>query len=85
MNDYKFIGKPVSRIDGLEKVTGAAIYVDDMDFGPNLLHAEVVESPHANAIIKSIDTTEAAKLPGVVKVVTGRDFPLKFGLYMKDR
>ncbi|MFC1742565.1 xanthine dehydrogenase family protein molybdopterin-binding subunit [Candidatus Riflebacteria bacterium] len=85
MQDLKFVGKPVSRIDGLEKATGAAVFVDDIDFGPNLLHAEVVESPYAHAIIKNIDTSEAEKLPGVVKVVTGKDFPIKFGLYMKDR
>ena len=81
----EFIGKSVQRIDSLEKVSGAARYVDDLDFGPNLLHAVVVESPHAHALIKSIDTTAAAKVPGVLKVVTGADFPYKFGLYMKDR
>ncbi|MFH1723340.1 MAG: xanthine dehydrogenase family protein molybdopterin-binding subunit [Elusimicrobiota bacterium] len=81
----RFVGQPVGRIDGLEKVTGAARFVDDLDFGPNLLHAEVVESSRAHAIIKSVDTREAEKVPGVVKVVTGKDFPYKFGLYMKDR
>ena len=85
MTDLKVIGKPVVRVDELEKVTGAAIYVDDIDFGPNLLHAEVVESPYAHALIKKIDTTKAEQVPGVVKVVTAKDFPYSFGLYMKDR
>jgi len=85
MQEQRFVGKPVSRIDGLEKVTGAAQFVDDLEFGPDLLYAEIVESPHANALIKGIDTTAAAKAPGVVKVVTGADFPYRFGLYMKDR
>lgn len=85
MQEFKYIGKPVRRIDELEKVTGAAQYVDDLDFGPNLLHAQVVESPYAHAIIKSIDTSEAEKVPGVVQVVTGKDFPYHFGLYMQDR
>ncbi len=85
MEDFKFIGKSVDRLDEREKVTGAAKYVDDIDFGPNLLYAEIVESPHPHALIKSIDTSEAEKMEGVVKVVTGKDFPYKFGLYMKDR
>jgi carbon-monoxide dehydrogenase large subunit len=85
MEEFKFIGKSVKRLDEKEKVTGAAKYVDDIDFGPNLLYAEIIESPHPHALIKSIDTSEAEKMEGVVKVVTGKDFPYKFGLYMKDR
>lgn len=85
MREFTHIGKSASRIDGLEKVTGAAKYVDDIDFGPNLLHAEIVESPHAHALIRSIDTSDAEKVAGVVRVVAGEDFPYKFGLYMKDR
>jgi CO/xanthine dehydrogenase Mo-binding subunit len=85
MSNLKVVGHSPSRIDGLDKVSGAAVFVDDIDFGPNLLHAEIVESPHAHALIKKVDTSEAEKVPGVVKVVTGEDFPHTFGLYMKDR
>ncbi|MFH1729523.1 MAG: xanthine dehydrogenase family protein molybdopterin-binding subunit [Pseudomonadota bacterium] len=85
MTKFKHVGKSPERIDGLEKITGVAQYVDDINFGPNLLHAHIVESPHANAIIKGIDTSKASKVEGVVKVITGKDFPYKFGLYMKDR
>ncbi len=81
----KFVGESPSRIDGLEKITGAATYVDDLAFGPNLLHAEIVESPHAHALIRRIDTSAAERVPGVVRVVTGKDFPYRFGLYMQDR
>jgi CO/xanthine dehydrogenase Mo-binding subunit len=81
----QFIGQPMARIEELEKITGAARFVDDLDFGPDLLHAAIIESPHAHALIKSIDAAAALKIPGVVKVVTGGDFPYKFGLYMKDR
>jgi carbon-monoxide dehydrogenase large subunit len=84
-SELKSVGRSVGRIDGLEKVMGSAKYVDDLDFGPNLLHAEIVESPCAHARIKSVDASQAAKVPGVVRVVTGKDFPYKFGLYMKDR
>jgi carbon-monoxide dehydrogenase large subunit len=85
MEEYKYVGKPVDRLDEKEKVTGAAQYVDDIEFGPDLLYGEIVESPYPHALIKSIDTSEAEKIEGVVKVVTGKDFPYKFGLYMKDR
>jgi len=83
--ELKTVGHSVPRIDGLEKVMGAALFLDDIEFGPNLLYAAVVESPYAHARIKGIDTSAAAKVPGVVKVVTGKDFPYVFGLYMKDR
>ncbi|MBI5209440.1 MAG: xanthine dehydrogenase family protein molybdopterin-binding subunit [Elusimicrobia bacterium] len=79
------VGKSVERVDGWEKVSGAAKFVDDIEFGPGLLYAAVVESPHAHALIKRIDARSAEAVPGVVKVVTGKDFPYTFGLYMKDR
>ncbi len=85
MKELRYIGKNVTRIDGREKISGAAIYGDDIDFGASLLYAELVSSTEAHAIIRSIDTSEAEKVPGVYKVFTGKDFPFKFGLYMKDR
>ncbi len=81
----RVVGKSVQRIDGWEKIRGAAKYTDDLEFGPSLLYAALVESPRAHARIKSIDTSAAEKLRGVVKVVTGRNFVHKFGLYMNDR
>jgi len=83
--EHKTVGRSVPRIDGLEKVMGAAQFVDDIEFGPQLLHAAVVESPYAHARVKGIDPSAALQVPGVVKVVTGKDFPYVFGLYMKDR
>jgi CO/xanthine dehydrogenase Mo-binding subunit len=85
MAEFSYVGTSAERIDGLEKVTGSATFVDDIDFGPGLLHAGIVESPHAHAFIKHIDTSEAESVPGVMRVVTGKDFPYRFGLYMKDR
>jgi CO/xanthine dehydrogenase Mo-binding subunit len=85
MNELRFVGHEEIRIDGLPKVTGAAQFVDDLDFGPGLLYAEIVESPLAHAEITGIDTRRAERVPGVVKVVTGKDFPFRFGLYMHDR
>jgi len=83
--ELKVVGKSVLRIDGWEKIKGAAKYTDDLEFGPALLYAALVESPHAHAKIKAIDTSKAEKVHGVVKVVTGRNFTQKFGLYMNDR
>jgi carbon-monoxide dehydrogenase large subunit len=85
MSDLKYVGQSVPRIDGMEKVTGTTQFTDDLDFGPNLLFAAIVESPYAHARVENIDTSGAEELPGVVKVVTGKDFPYKFGLYMHDR
>lgn len=85
MEENKYIGKSTVRIDGKIKVSGAAEFIDDLDFSPDLLYAAIVESKFAHAIINKIDTREAEKVPGVVKIVTGKDFPFRFGLYMHDR
>ena len=76
MEESKYVGKSVVRIDGKVKVSGAAKFIEDIDFGADLLYAAVVESKYAHAIITSIDTSEAEKFPGVVKVVTGKEFPV---------
>ena len=47
--EFKTVGRSVPRIDGLEKVMGAALFLDDFEFGPNLLYAAVVESTYAHA------------------------------------
>lgn len=85
MEKLKYVGQSSVRIDGKEKVSGAALFTDDLEFGPDLLYAEIVEGPHAHAMINSIDTSEAEHVPEVLCVVTGKDFPYNFGLYMKDR
>ncbi len=85
MSELNFVGHDAIRVDGKVKVTGAAQFVDDLEFGPGLLFAEIIESPHAHALIKKIDTRAAEKVPGVVKIVTGANFPYRFGLYMHDR
>jgi len=79
------VGRSVPRIDIHEKVTGAAIFADDMQFGPGLYYGRLVRSPHAHAVIKKVDAAEALAMPGVKGVVTGRDTPVRIGLYLKDR
>ena len=79
------VGTNVKRIDALEKVTGEALFADDLQFGPGLLFGRIVRSPHPHARIKRIDTRKALELPGVKAVVTGDDTPKQIGLYLKDR
>lgn len=78
--DYAVIGKSVPKIDGRDKVIGAARYTADLKF-PNMLYGKILTSPHAHARILSIDTSEAEKIPGVKAVVTHKDAPtLKYGI-----
>ncbi len=79
------IGESKPRIDAREKVTGTALFADDLQFGNSLLHARIKRSPHPHAFIKKIDIAKARALPGVKAVVTGEDFPRYIGLYLKDR
>jgi carbon-monoxide dehydrogenase large subunit len=81
----ELIGQSPLRIDVHEKVTGAAVYTDDIQFGTNLLYARVKRSPYPHALIKKIDTSKAEALPGVKVIVTGKDYPKKIGLYLKDK
>lgn len=85
INIPKPVGESKPRLDARDKVTGAAIFADDIQFGNALLHARIVRSPHPHARILSIDTSKAKALPGVKAVVTGDDFPGYIGLYLLDR
>jgi xanthine dehydrogenase molybdenum-binding subunit len=71
---YRVIGTRPVRPDGVDKVTGRAIYGADVQL-PRMLHGRVLRSPHAHARIKSIDTRKAEALPGVQAVVTSADLP----------
>ncbi len=79
------IGDSVPRVDAHEKVIGSALFADDLQFGPGLLYARILRSPHPHALIKRIDTSQARALPGVRAVVTGEDYPGYIGLYLQDR
>ncbi|HVN54161.1 MAG TPA: molybdopterin cofactor-binding domain-containing protein [Anaerolineaceae bacterium] len=79
------IGENVRRVDAHEKVTGTAIFADDLQFGPGLLFARIKRSPIPHGLIKKIDASKAKALPGVKAVVTGEDFPGYIGLYLTDR
>jgi CO/xanthine dehydrogenase Mo-binding subunit len=68
------IGKPTQRQDALGHVTGRSPYFDDHLFD-GLLHIRCVRAPHHHARIRRIDTAEPERMPGVVRVITGRDVP----------
>ena len=78
------VGKPEHRIDALEKAMGRVKFMADYS-APGLLHAKLVTSTEAHALIKSIDKTEAWKMPGVRAIVTGDMFPFHIGPILADR
>jgi 4-hydroxybenzoyl-CoA reductase alpha subunit len=70
--EFAVIGQRLRKVDGTAKVTGRAVYADDISL-PGMLHARILRSPHAHARIVSIDTSEAESMAGVHAVVTGKD------------
>ena len=72
--NYKVIGTRPVRHDGIDKVTGRAVFGADVHF-PGMLYGAVLRSPHAHARIISIDTRQAEALSGVKAVVTSADLP----------
>ena len=75
----RVIGKPLPKVDAASKVTGRAVYADDM-LPARTLHCKILRSPHPHARILSIDTSAARRIPGVIAVITGSDLPVKFGI-----
>jgi xanthine dehydrogenase YagR molybdenum-binding subunit len=68
------MGKPVSRVDGRQKVTGGATYAAEFE-APNLAHAVVVRSTIAKGRITSMETAKAEQAAGVIAVLTHRNAP----------
>jgi CO/xanthine dehydrogenase Mo-binding subunit/aerobic-type carbon monoxide dehydrogenase small subunit (CoxS/CutS family) len=84
--DGRFIGANVRRLDAPSKVSGALKYAGDMVL-VDMLHVQVLRSPHAHARIVSIDTSEAEALDGVEAVITCDDVPGVdgFGVFVNDQ
>ena len=70
----KIVGSSPVKHDGMDKVTGRAKFGADM-YLPGMLVGKILRSPHAHAIIKSIDISAAEKVPGVKAVICRDDFP----------
>jgi 4-hydroxybenzoyl-CoA reductase alpha subunit len=76
---FDVVGRPRRRVDGRAKVTGQTRFADDI-WLPRMLHAKLLRSPLPHAVIESIDTSRARAHPGVHLVLTGKDFPVTFGI-----
>ncbi|MDQ2713612.1 MAG: molybdopterin-dependent oxidoreductase [Chloroflexota bacterium] len=72
--DLRIVGKAERKVDAVKLVTGKPAFVDDIDLR-ELLHARLLTSPHAHAIIRDIDASQARALPGVHAVLTHKDVP----------
>ncbi|HME93319.1 MAG TPA: molybdopterin cofactor-binding domain-containing protein [Methylomirabilota bacterium] len=72
MATARLLGASIKRREDPRFITGKGNYTDDLKLA-GMTHAVFVRSPHANAKIRKIDTTKAAKMPGVVAIFTGKD------------
>jgi CO/xanthine dehydrogenase Mo-binding subunit len=79
------IGKPVTRIDAIAKVTGEALYPGDINL-PGQAYMKILFANRPHAVIKRIDTSQAEALEGVIAVFTAKDVPVnEYGLIMPDQ
>ena len=74
MEKLREVGRPVVRVDAYDKVTGRAKFTDDLCPKP-CLEAKIYHATIGNGVVKSIDTSEAEKVPGIVAVFTCFDVP----------
>ncbi|HLM25076.1 MAG TPA: molybdopterin cofactor-binding domain-containing protein [Pyrinomonadaceae bacterium] len=78
-NDLNIIGKPFRKVDARAKCVGQTKFADDIVL-PRMLFCKMLRSHLPHALIKSIDVSKALALPGVFAVVTGKDFPIPYGI-----
>ena len=74
MEEYSVVGKRIPREDALVKLTGKSKYSTDISL-PGMLYGKILKSPYPHAMILSIDTSKAEKLPGVKAVLTAKNTP----------
>ena len=84
----RYVGHDLPRKDGAGKVSGRAIYTVDVEL-PGMLHAKVLRSSRAHALVKRLDVSAARRAPGVRAVLTHADIPAHFmpvyGYNIKDQ
>ncbi len=80
-----YVGKSLNRVDARDKVMGAALYPGDIN-RPNQAYMKILFAQRPHAIVRSIDTTKAEALPGVIAVFTSKDVPVnEYGLINNDQ
>ena len=70
----KYVNKSIRKSDSMSLLTGKPVYTEDLA-PKNCLVVKLLRSPHAHALIESIDTTVAMKVPGIECVLTYEDMP----------
>src|SRR5256714_2270949 len=73
------VGKPFRKVDARAKCTGQTKFADDIIL-PRMLACKILRSHEPHALIKNIDISKALALPGVFAILTGRDFPIPYGI-----
>ena len=85
--NYSVAGSNAHRVDGVEKVTGKAVYTSDIQL-PGMAYARILRSPVAHAKLVKVDASKAKELPGVIATLTRDDiqgFNYKYGATYKDQ
>ena len=73
------VGKPFRKVDARAKCTGQTKFADDIVL-PRMLACKILRSHEPHALIKNIDVSKAIALPGVFAILTGKDFPIPYGI-----
>ena len=84
---YNVAGKNAPRVDGIEKVTGKAVYTGDIQL-PGMAYAKILRSPVPHARLTKVDASKAKELTGVIATLTRDDikeFAYKYGATYKDQ
>jgi CO/xanthine dehydrogenase Mo-binding subunit len=82
MKDLNIVGKSIPKLDAVNKATGRAEYIQDMEV-PGMLFGKILYSRHAHAKIVNINISKAKELPGVKLILTGKEVPgkMRMGFY----
>ncbi len=77
--DLNVVGRPFRKVDARAKCVGQTKFADDIVL-PRMLFCKMLRSHEPHALIKNIDTSKAAALPGVFAVLTGKELPISYGI-----